>query len=219
MPTWKPKFKPGGESCRIQTFNETRARLVAGGSFFRSKDVGAQWNSINLTTVIAAANSGMFNNPSPTTHPNWNPIWSGTGTIVVELRIQHDYTNYLNYYYITQGQVNAVPPPECTVHAPTLLRAQVNSDINTIIEMPVNDVIVPWDSSVDELTTCLISSFSSNMSGGDNGPADPSSVRTGPEKAIIYINQSEKNSPTGVLQDIQELREFNGEYWIPYNPI
>lgn len=216
--SWKPKFKPSSESCKIQSYSETRARLLAGGTFFRSKLVGSQWNSIVLTLTVSTLNAAGFLNPSPSTHPRWNVSWSNT-TSVAELTVQHTFSNYLDYYYVQQGLVNVIPPPECTRHAPDALRTQVNTDTLAIIEMPTNDVQAPWNSSVDELTTCLLTTFTSSMSGGDSGPAGAANVRTGPEKAIIYINQSEINSPTGVLQDIQELREFNGSVWVAYTGI
>lgn len=218
-PIWKPKFTPSSESCRIQSHNETRARLSAGGSFFRSKGVGSQWNSANLTMKVSTLTLNGFSNPSPNTHPNWNGSWTSS-TLVVELKVEHLYSNYLNYYYVTQGQEATfpLPPPiTCVTHAPSMMRTQVNADSNSIIEMPNIDTPTGWDSSIAELEVCLLSAFSTTtLLGGDSGPAGAGGIRTGPEKAIIYINQSEINSPTGVLQDVQQLREFDGNIWVPY---
>lgn len=214
---WRPKFTPGSESCRILKYNEKRARLIAGGTFFRSKDVGAHWNSVNLTLIAVAANSGMFNNPNPTAHSRWNPLWTGTPTIVVELMVQHDFSNYLDYYYVEQGEVNIMPPPECTTNAIGELREQISGDTLSLIEMPTIDVQAPWNDSPNEDGVCLLSPFTGTLAGGDSGPAGGSGVRTGPEKAVININQSEKGSATGQLQTIQELREYNGSIWIPFS--
>lgn len=221
VPTWKPKFTPSAESCRIKSYSETRARLSAGGTFFKSKSVGDQLNSIALTMNISTLTLNGFSNPSPSTHPNWNGSWSSS-TLVVELKVEHTYSNYLNYYYVAQGSQDllSLPAIVCLTHAPSLLRAQVTADTNAIIEMPTIDTLSGWNSSVAELTVCLLTAFpTTNLSGGDSGPAGSNGVRTGPEKAIIHIKQSEINSPTGTLQNVQQLRSFDGTNWVPYgNP-
>jgi len=218
---WRPNFQPGEEPCTIQTFNETRSRLLGGSAFFRSKDVGAQWNSITLQIIQDVSPYTNFNNPTP-------PALSGTQ---IELTVIHTYSNYSNYYYAQQGAddggaVNPTPPPAtlppttCTVSAKSLLRAQITSDSLSIITMPTDDAQQSYDASIAEditqtATACKITQFGPTpMAGGSSGPPGAIGVRTGPQRAIISINQSEINSPEGVMQDVQELREFNGEFWI-----
>ena len=49
--TYVPDFVPGNQPCILQSFNETRARLLGGGAFFRSVDVGAQNNIIRVSCI------------------------------------------------------------------------------------------------------------------------------------------------------------------------
>lgn len=213
---WHPKYVSSPVSCRIQTFNETRARLIAGNTFFRSKDVGDYLNSVNLEIIISTLPLNEFNNPSPTTHNRWNNSWNSS-TIVVELTVTHEFTNYIDYYYVEQGDINLSPPPYCDINAIDDLRFQISNDINAIIEMPTIDVQSGWNASINENNACSLSEFTANLSGGSSGPFGAIGIRTGPEKAIIFINQSEKNSPNGSLQDIRQLREYNGVSWIPFS--
>lgn len=215
MNKWYPKYTPSSESCRIQTFDEIRARLTAGGTFFRSKDIGSQWNGVNIQLLVTSLTMGGFNNPSPTTHIRWDNSWT-VSTDVVELTVTHTFTNYLDYYYVEQGEVEAMPPPACSIFAINDLRTQVNNDINGIIEMPTNDIPANWNASVNEDSICLLTPFNLTLSGGQSGPVGAIGVRTGPEKAIIFVNQSEKNSPVGTLEAVRQLREYNGSIWIPF---
>lgn len=215
---WRPKFVPGPTPCTIETHAEKRARLIAGGTFFRSKTIGSKWNSANLQIIVSTLDLGGFNNPTPSDHPTWSG-W-GSSVMVVELTVTHTATEHLSYYYSQQGQTSLLPPPECVRHAPSALRAVVNADTAAIIEMPTNDVQAPWAGGVsgdDEKTTCLLSPFSSTLSGGESGPDNPSELRTGPMKSVFYVSESEKYNSDGSLTPIQELREYNGTDWIPYS--
>ena len=134
----------------------------------------------------------------------------------VELTVKNIYVNYLNYYYVEQGEFDPLNSSNCILNAIITLRAVVNSDSDSIIEMPLKDVQAPWDANIDENGQCLLQEFKEKLSGGDGGPLGTSNIRTGPERAIIFINMSEIGIQDGTMQNVQEVREFNGHEWIPF---
>lgn len=227
---WRPKFTPGPQSCVIKSYVETRARGSTGPIFWRSKDVGAQWNSIKLTGTLGSGDGTGFLNPSPSeTDPNssgWNNLWNNLDTIF-EFTVEYPIDGYVHYYYAEQGTyaVNPTPPPDGLCNGNNNgawqdIRTLVNAN-DPYIESPSIDTPGGWDAGDLELTvTCSASAFTTTMlSGGSAGPAYPSDpiVRTGPEKAIVHINSTERGQANGNQVEVNQTNEFNGRFWIPYS--
>lgn len=51
MPTYKYRPATGGTSPFMKTRSNRRSRLFAGGTYFRSRESGIQWNNISITLV------------------------------------------------------------------------------------------------------------------------------------------------------------------------
>lgn len=190
--SYRPTFTPGATGCSAPLFVERRGRLFAGGTFFRSKELGAKWNSVQIEVVTAPSN--MMN--VTVTHPD-HPT---------------------EFYSVEQIPGTLPEDPPCTTSGIIGLRAAINGNPNSIIEMYPrgNDVNDPG--GVD--ASCL-TPFVATLSGADGGPTDGtvvSSIRTGPERTVYIVQLRESANGALVTPGIADrIKQWNGTEWIPYS--
>lgn len=205
--SYRPNFIPGNQPCAIPIFTEKRARLKAGGTFFRSKGAGLDKNNIQLSLIE-----------------------SPTDTFI--LNVYKDGTLVESFGPYTQIP-NSSTPGECSTSIFPSLRYDINLNSN-YIEMPTLDEGASeiqgsntWNASTDE-STCATAFTLTNLSGGDGGPANINDMspppRTGPQRSLIAFDMSEivndNHTDNGLLinppQD-KKIKQWDGNNWIPYD--
>jgi len=234
---YRPKFTPGQDDCVIQSFIESRSRITLGGTFFRSAQIGSSRNAItieniwltnsldtggipigaeNVTTNITSINSVKFIVTEGTTvETYYEQQQQGTLFVIIPPPVEPVGTGPCDLW---QAATTTVGNPG--VSAIPLLRIQINTNSN-IIEMPERGIDVN-DGGMDD---CYLEYFGpTNLSGADGGPDNPDTattpIRTGPERSVIFISQTEldsgNNQPnnTGELSNITQKREWDGFSWI-----
>ena len=134
--TYVPDFTPGNEPCTLQSFNETRAILGVVGVFFRSIDVGAQNNLIQL--------SCEWQKEVPPLSGTWVQTSVDDECERVEVIIT-DGTTTETYYADQYGSLSIIPPFdfEWTANAVSSLETQINS-ASILVRMNITDTQQPW---------------------------------------------------------------------------
>ena len=219
---YRPDFTPSvdaeGPDCSAPGFIETRARLFAGGTFFRSVNAGATQNRISVEYVIPVStivlnvyykdvlresfDSGLT--PEPPPPPLGSPPSAAdcTGTVAKALRTMVNGTSqYIEMPPIDHGG---------TEFGPRLFQAS-----NGASQTPPGD-------DCDNL-------FGPTYLSGGSGPprtsAGLAAIRTGPERSMVILRRTEIITKTaadpGLLVDPpanQKVRQWDGEEWVPYVP-
>lgn len=205
-----PDFRPDGQ-CTAPGFVEKRARLFAGGTFFRSKNAGSSQNLIAV----------QFTKPG--------------STVVLNV-----YNNGVLVESFDSGTFSEIPPPEpseCDGDVAKALRTLVNSG-SDFIEMPPIDhggtsfgpeefIASNSPSSTPPGDDCDTLFGPTNLSGGSGPPtteAGLAGIRTGPQRALVIVQLTEvinnNSSDLGLLVNPPsgKVRQFDGVDWIPYTP-
>jgi hypothetical protein len=214
--------------------NETRSRLWAGGTFFRSISAGSAMNFIELTISNPTGNVFVL------TVNRLDPITNN----ILEQEI----------YTVTEAVILGAPaiPPDPNIpndpgtpagtdksSAIPALRSLVNTN-SVLIKMKERaidadgiPVIPPPDIYDTGGDASSISAFSSVlMSGASGAPIPPpSTLRTGPERSMFYVESSEYHPPLypgdpsfnnedGHLSPVYKTIEWNGDIhsWVHYQP-
>jgi len=200
-----PGFVAGPESCVLSSFTESRGRLTAGGTFFRSISFGPATDNIQIST------KWVVNSGSPVEYYN-----SGTHALSdverVELVITES-TNSPVYYYAPQTYVTPTGSPLVggwTISAIGELRNQ----LSLVVNMPNKDVPAGWDntgSPVDDADH--LGEFDENLTGGSYGNPILVDIRTGPALSMIFIDTSEDIGTGATIEGNFGIRYWNGACW------
>lgn len=187
-------FVPGTTPCTLTTGASRRARLVAGGTFFRSIQPGVSANNITVKS------EWLDGSGTPTTNEE----------LVQTVRLTVSDGNVTEVF--TEAQITADSPGVWTINAIPGLRADVNTN-STLITMPEDDAIESWTASTDD-SNHLDFFAETNLSGGQVGPSSAGGIRTGPSFDLVLINDTE--TPNGPIADklneaTDEQRDITGE--------
>jgi len=220
---YEPNFIAGNESCELQIFTESRSRLLEGGTFFRSIEIGQHTENIQIGCKWQVATGGS---------PAWR-YYGGGDTLAdvgqVELTITNGTTTEI---FFAAQQIVGSPngSPIIWVNAIPNLRAQLigSPSGSQLVDMPEDDIQTimggsptTWKASLydaDYIGEFLLS----NLVGGSGGPTTETEldkIRTGSVMTMLYIDQSESDNPDGSLSDVKETRYWNGACWKYYDPI
>lgn len=231
-----PPFVAGNESCILQSFSESRARLAAGGTFFRSVNFGSYANNIQISSTWQVLNAG-----SPVTYSDYDVgIHDLFDVARVELIITRP-DGLLEIYHADQSYVgsplywstNAIPalreligsgvlltcpdegsplcgsPLEGSPVCGSPLEGCVTSPLVTesIVSMPTGDVgSITNDDHLSEFTN-------TNLTGGSYGNPTLTNIRTGPTLSMIFISGSENLITGKTISGNFGVRYWNGACW------
>jgi len=189
----RPDYDPNQGTAILPQETLSRSRLFEGGTFFRSK--------------LKAAGSNDF---------------QGSLCNEIALQIIVDFTSVVLEVYFEDALVESYTtsqPINCPI-TPSTAIASLRSQTSTskYISMPIRDTDVNDPMGIDD--ACITPFDKINMSGGA-GPseADVPSIRTGPERTIVYI--SAKENANGDLfepsagNNLQQW-DFDALQWIDY---
>lgn len=190
---YQPTFTASGTTCTIPVYNKHRARLFAGGTYFRSIFQSSDWNNITLSIHTSAGNHILT-----VSHPDYP-----TETFSIQQAASID-----GILPCTPG----IAEMRTAVNHPT-----TGSDI---IEMPVRGSDVQFDAGgVDSL--CLSTFTVTNMMGGSGAPTDGASlatIRTGPSRSIIALQTMEDIDGTPITPpESERTQQWNGTGWVEYS--
>ncbi len=216
--TYRPTFTASSQDCIMPKCNETRARLFAGGTFFRSIIAGTSENFIYLGITNPVNNTFVLK-------VERRDVVTGT---VIETET----------YSVDESVMVGIPPAPDQSTAIPALRNLVNTNSLMIRMMPraidaTGLVVTPppdmYDSTGDDSTISIFSSIPLQGAQGAPSPPPPT-LRTGPERALYYVESSEYHSPLypgdisfdnsdGHLSAVYKTIEWNGDLqsWIHYN--
>ena len=193
-------FEASGENCVLQTSPEvTKARLIAGGTFFKSvKDGGSgNVNNITLECIVTAG--------SP----------PGTDNVVLNIT---DVDGSIQPISFTQ--IGGSP---CGENGINNLRDILNAGSPTYpyaVMMPEIDDVQSWDAATQD-AECVITNFGPIKMGTGlsvvakvlpDGSAD---IRTGPTFTLFHIQKAETGN-TGEVTTVDAVSEWDGAQWITY---
>jgi len=225
---YTPDFDASSDPCTLQSFDERRARLGAGGTFFRSKNAGPRNNNIKIESTWL----------TNTLDGNFQPIGTLVGTSdpllfnSVRLKVYNG-TELVEEWFATQSQTDpgdpgGEPPVDPTwISGVPSLQSRINADTNSIIEMNIKDVQFPWpmfDENDDEIVPTFMGMFPiTRMSGATGGPTNPKThrpkIRTGPAQSIILIANSEIGQANGSMRIVNKPVYWNGACWLAFDPL
>lgn len=201
--SYRPTFTSGLTPSTIPTFTETRARISAGGTLFRSHGVGSDKNTIEIEVFQSV---DMFT------------LNVYRGGILLE-----------TYGPATQTE-NAGAPTTCSPNLIKTFRTLVNAS-SVLIEMPSIDEGGlgggSFDASLDD-AGCLSPFPRSFLSSGTGGPTDGAglaAIRTGHDRSMIAIQQTElvndNHTDDGAMilpAPDRRVQQWNGTVWVTYTP-
>lgn len=219
--SYRPNFTPTcsyfgqagcitGQDCKAPSFLEKRARLFAGGTFFRSKNAGSSANLIAVEVINVTVGSGIL------------------------LNVYNDGTLVETYGPVASDNVSP-----CSPTAADDFRSLVNANTNSLIEMPPIDyggepfattAVFDEDNAPEDMVPgddCMNLFPPTNLSGGEGPPTDDqtlASIRTGPERSLVIVKLTEiiNNDPTDdgklVEPPFEKVRQWNGVDWVGYAP-
>ena len=191
--TYTPDFTAGPASCVLQTGVEKRSRRVAGGSFFRSVEVGSTNNGIEIECIVTPDVGNSENVEFKYTDQNGNP--------------QTPITFAQEYDAIGT-------PPSCLLNGINQLRAALAG--NSILTMPTIDTQQPWNSTLDD-AECKLTSFGPfNLLGASGPPVPSSAIRTGPSYTLYHIGGSEDGVSDGTIAASNYIIEWDGNAWVSH---
>jgi len=202
--TYTPDFTATGENCVLQTVEEvTKARLVQGGTFFRSvKDGGSgDVNNIMLECVVAAGSP-------PGTD---NVVFKITDIDAIEVV---DRTVYTIEFTQDSGSPCSIGDDGIKKLRDVLNAGSPNYPYPVI--MPEVDNKQPWDASTQD-AHCTIAEFTPavSMGGATVLPDGSVSIRTGPSFTLFHIQNAETGNK-GEITAVDALSEWDGVQWIAY---
>ncbi len=210
--TYRPSSTPT-EPAVAPSFREQRARLFAGGTFFRTKFGGPTANNIAVEYLDVS------------------------GTIRVNVYENGGIVETFNTGLVPETPtVNPTPPPPftCTRTVNPQIRNIINSG-SSYIEMPpldyggVEEGITPiWQSGNQPDDTppgddCASFFPVTNLTGGGTAIPPISSIWTGPERTLIIaemseiVNGDETDDGIMILPPIR-VRQWDGSNFIAYIP-
>lgn len=196
--TYTPNFVAGATPCTMSSENVSRSRLVAGGTFFRSIEHGAVYpnNSIILECIVTLVSD-------ISDIQTYDVVFNVTDKdgIVTPYTFQQKYNSDLS---------------TCITNGVTTLRDKLAT--NPIVNMPIIDVIEPWDAATDD-NPCLLTSFSKTaLDGGVGLPIPPPTIRTGPTFTLYHANLWDGNDD-GTSKMYNKIFEWDGVQWIAHPSI
>lgn len=196
---YRPSFIPSDELCSAPTFVENRARLWAGGTFFRSKEVGPDGNEYVLQVVDFSSTPGKNHS----------------------LRITINGIEVERFDVFVGVSVIGEDPLATSYDPPGFdeLRASVNQH-SSFIEMPARGTDFFDLGGVDG---AVLTPFGNTfMTGGTGGPRNDSllsQIRTGPDRTIIIIQTTEDQNGSPITPTpSKRIQQWNGTEWITYTP-
>lgn len=214
---WNPEtdggFVAGPESCVLSVFQQTRARLVKGGAFFRSTSFGPTADTISITSTWQVGEG------SPVV---WRDFVSGSDplTSVGQVKLIVTVGSQMPIEY-TAAQTYTTSPNTWDVSAIDGFRTKFEGVGSPLvypepISLPITDNIQPWVGATDDADH--LGEFTATfLSGGefrdadDNAP-DIMDIRTGPAFTMIYIGETEDDVGERVPGD-GIVRYYNGACW------
>lgn len=193
--TYIPDFVADATVCTLQVFSERKSRLEAGGTLFRSVEVGTPTNNISVSC-------------------EWQTIGGVQTSIpddVAQVKVIITDGVTIETYITPQSYSD----PNWVVNAIPNLRDQINTtNPSSLIRMPEFDTNEQFVEPVDIVTLVdadhLAEFVATNLSGGNGSPevAGLSGLRTGPVFSLVLIDSSEINNEDGKFDNIDEPR-----YW------
>ncbi len=219
-----PTFTPSAVDCVLPSYNESRARLVAGNVVWRSIDAGPSENDITVQvewldgsgdvttfellcetvrlTVTKNAVVEVYTAAQSASIGTMGTVWvSG----IPSLRSQLDSSSTLVTIPIEDGETGLAPGPPGTPIIEQVTPDFTQQVLSTISTGDHLDIIDPPQ----------------NLSGGVGGPTDASglaAIRTGPAYSMIHIAESDVNSDVGIPQLVNETRYWNGACFVDHDP-
>ena len=217
---YRPRFVSGPESCVLKSFSLTRNRLLAGNTFFRSREIGRHVVTVQCVWLTNMLVGGIPSGPEDVTV---DQLSVNSVKLIVD-GFDSSGQAHTNVYYAEQ---TILPATEGTwASAIPALRTAVNNN-DPIVTMPETDFQAPFAAGSDDGE--YVNYFGQErLMGGDGAPTNEkaiSTLRTGPEKSIIYLLRSEnkaegnEHNDNGTLLEVNELREWNGYAWIKYTSV
>lgn len=205
----------------IEQFSITRARLIAGGTFFRSKEMGQSANRIAIEFNGGQLKIIKFEkifNADVRKYDGISKIeYNGSGILVNDVLVTtgpqlKNGTNYIIFStplvmnpIVETYQVESLPSGSTeTGYSITNLRTQIQN--SNLIEMPIR----PQDDVVTEgVDSGAITSFERVfMKGGGGLPEDATGAYTGPFKTIVMVSFREGDD--GTMIPVREMYEWVG---------
>lgn len=181
-----------------------------GGTFFRSKGQGAL-NDITINVTVTNTYTS-----STTIIDDIHCEVSKAGVVIETYDVQQTG----NYESTTVGD------PPTTTYAWNYnssgfmnLRTAINSNVDSIIEMPARAYDIEDVAGVDP---DIMTSFSGSFAGGVGGPTDGASVdtiRTGPTVTLIIIKSTENDIGDSVTPPASKrIQMWDGSQWTTFTP-
>jgi len=210
--TYIPDFVAGATLCTLQVFSERKSRLEAGGTLFRSVEVGTPTNNISISCEWQTALGEQTSIPDDVTQVE---VVITDGTTIETYNTPQSYTD-------PNWVVSAIPD----------LRNQINTtNPSSLIRMPEFDTderfVEPVD-IVDTVDADHLAEFTApNLSGGNGAPdvAGLVGLRTGPSFSLVLIDSSEINNDDGTFDNIDTpiyWGQVDGSPvtldWLPFTP-
>lgn len=190
--TYRPTFfVPSPTICQLFVADETKSRVVAADTLFRSKPTGRAANFIFVQSVLSL---GIFTVTLTQKDPQ-------TLAVIKTLT-----------YHVTETNID----PLATSTAVADLRSQLSADVNnTIVELPLTDRV--FTTYVDP---AFFGEFVNTVLTGADGlplPYDPTfqTIRTGPDRTLGYSNRTDLGSS---FANTFQKKEWNGSAWVNYVP-
>ena len=202
------------EPAVAPSFNETRARLFNGGTFFRSKNGSSSANLIEVEYEDQA------------------------GSLILNVYDNGALVETFGPVPYDTDDPTATEPPYCILSTNAIFRSLVN-EVSNLIQMPTLDYggtaggSPIWDANnlpSDGIPgdDCAYVFSRTHLTGGSGPPTDDSglsSIYTGPERTLVILRLTEivldTSSDLGIMVDPPENRkvsQWDGNNWIPYAP-
>jgi len=202
---YTPDFIAGPTPCALPSVQTaTKARLEAGGTFFRSVEDGgtADVNQIKLQCIVTPITIDV---PA-------GEVWSS-----VDFIITNPDNVVTNIPTFTQKIDVSGSPNVCVYNGFAHLRAALTS--NGVVNMPVDDSAIAGAGSgwkqIDDEGFCMLTTFGpTNMAGSlPSTPASPTG-RTGPTFTLLHVGDIEEGAKGEITIAVNRLSEWDGTKWI-----
>lgn len=190
---YEPDFEGGNEPCNLKIFSETRSRLEAGGTLFRSIAVGLSTNDIAIESILEGDCSMTI-----------NVYYNGT----------LEETFNAGQSCSSPWSVNAITTLRATINSGSTLIEMPTSDVNGIAWNSIAD-----DSDHLSAFSLTLLTGGNGAPTNPNNYSGGQKVRTGPIYSMIYIDTSEEGSANGSSVDVQLTKYFNGGCWKSFDPL
>lgn len=226
-----PNFVPGPEDCVLPTLVEQKSRLTAGGILWRSRDTGVlatvsvQWFHWDSETddYVVTTDTDDITIDGDTVRP---PIPENPPKAVATFVDPVSGTSWdfeSPQYILTWTETTPAVPPAVPVVVEMIeyvsatpgLRLQIN--FSEFVTLPTEDNVEGYDVSQDpdiigNFTTKQTVFVDPRIDGKfvlAGAPADPSSIRTGPDFTIANLDSTEKYNDTGTMAPLNGLSAYN----------